>query len=147
MDFEFKKIDEMTGREMFCISRLRDEVFVTEQEITLPELDDEDLHAIHVFILNDNKTDALATCRIFQDEDGHWILGRVAVSKKARGQHLGRKMLEEVHRYLKDKLEVKNLSCHAQMPVKQFYEKLGYQAVGDTFDEGGISHIQMVKKL
>lgn len=147
MNFEFKKIDQLTGREMFCISRLRDEVFVTEQEITLPELDDVDLSAIHVFLLNNKKTDALATCRVFQDKNKNWILGRVAVAKTARNQHLGRKMLETVHRYLKDELEAKSIACHAQMPVKQFYEKLGYQTVGDTFDEGGISHIQMVKKL
>lgn len=37
MKFSFKKIDEMTGREAFCIERLRSEVFVSEQKITLPE--------------------------------------------------------------------------------------------------------------
>jgi predicted GNAT family N-acyltransferase len=40
--FDFKKVDAMTGRELFCIERLRSEVFVTEQGITLPELDDDD---------------------------------------------------------------------------------------------------------
>ena len=86
MKFNFKTIDQMTGREMFCVERLRLETFVTEQEITLPELDDEDLKAIHVYQLNENKTNSLATCRIFQNETGEWVLGRVAVSKQARGQ-------------------------------------------------------------
>lgn len=146
MDFKFKKIAQMTGREMFCLSRLRDEIFVTEQKITLPELDDIDLNATHVFLLNESKTDALATCRIFQDENKNWILGRVAVSESLRGQHVGFEMIEAVHDYLKE-LGANQISCHAQLPVKKFYEKLGYQAQGDVFDEGGVEHIQMFKEL
>ena len=57
MKFCFKTIDEMTGYEAFCVERLRNEVFVSEQKITLPEIDDEDFHAIHVFSLNDGKDD------------------------------------------------------------------------------------------
>ena len=45
-DFTLKKIDEMSGRELFCTERLREETFVTEQKITLPELDAQDLIAI-----------------------------------------------------------------------------------------------------
>lgn len=147
MNFKFKKIDEMSGREAFCIFRLRSEVFVSEQKITLPELDGEDLNSIHVFLLNDAKTDALATCRIFQDERGTWTLGRVAISKEVRGKHFGQKMLEAVHDYLKDKCHADSIFCHAQAYVQKFYEKLGYKIEGDYFLEGGVKHIGMRKKL
>lgn len=40
----------MTGREAFCVERLRNEVFVSEQKITVPEIDDEDFYAIHVLL-------------------------------------------------------------------------------------------------
>ena len=114
MKFCFKTIEEMTGYEAFCVERLRNEVFVSEQKITLPEIDDEDFHAIHVFSLNDGKDNALATCRIFKDENGDWYLGRVVVSKDARGMHLGSKMINAVHEYLKEK-NVNRIYCHAQM--------------------------------
>lgn len=146
MKFSFKKIDEMTGREAFCIERLRSEVFVSEQKITLPEIDNEDFNDIHVFLLNENKDNALATCRIFKEQNGDWYLGRVVVSKDARGMHLGSKMLEEVHYYLKEN-GVNKLYCHAQMTAKPFYDYLDYQVKGDTFDEGGIEHILMYKDL
>ncbi|MDE6555066.1 MAG: GNAT family N-acetyltransferase [Lactobacillus sp.] len=146
MKFSFKKIDEMTGREAFCIERLRSEVFVSEQKITLPEIDNEDFSAIHVFMLNENKDNALATCRIFKEQNGDWYLGRVVVSKEARGMHLGSKMLEEVHHYLKEN-GVDRLYCHAQMTAKPFYDYLDYQVKGDTFDEGGIEHVLMYKDL
>ena len=70
MRFYFKAIDEMTGREAFCVESLRNEVFVSEQKITVPEIDDEDFYAIHVFTLNKSNDNALATCRIFKDKNG-----------------------------------------------------------------------------
>lgn len=144
-NFSFKKIDDMTGREMYALARLRNETFVAEQKITLPDLDDRDLVATQVFLLNEKQTDALATCRLFE-EDGKWMLGRVAVSKASRGQSLGKKMLIAVHNYLKEN-NIVALYCHAQMHVKPFYEKLGYQTCGDPFDEGGVEHIMMKKDL
>lgn len=144
-NFSFKKIDDMTGREMYALARLRNETFVAEQKITLPDLDDQDLVATQVFLLNEKQTDALATCRLFE-EDGKWMLGRVAVSKASRGQSLGKKMLIAVHNYLKEN-NIVALYCHAQMHVKPFYEKLGYQTCGDPFDEGGVEHIMMKKDL
>ena len=147
MKFEFKKINEMSGREAFCIFRLRSEVFVAEQKITLPELDNQDLRSIHVFLLNTDKTDALATCRIFQNDQGVWTLGRVVISDIARGEHLGQKMLEAVHEYLKNELHADSIFCHAQAYVQKFYEKLGYETEGNYFLEGGVKHIGMRKQL
>lgn len=144
-DFCFKKIDEMSGREVFCVERLRCKTFVTEQKITLPELDDQDLDAVQVYQLNSDKICALATCRIFK-QDGKWLLGRVAVNKSSRNLHLGSKMLECVQQYLKNQ-GASELYCHAQLAVKPFYEKLGYEPCGEVFDEGGIDHIMMAKKL
>lgn len=136
----------MSGRELFCVERLRSEVFVTEQKITLPELDDTDLVATQVFLLNENKTDALATCRVFEDDELGWMFGRVAVDKNTRGQHLGAEMMKQVHEFLHKK-GVKSVTCHAQMSAKPFYEYLGYKTVGDIFDEGGIEHVMMKKEL
>ena len=64
-NFSLKQIDEMSGREMFCVERLRTDVFVTEQKITLPELDDQDLDAVQVFLLNEDQTNALAASIAF----------------------------------------------------------------------------------
>ncbi|WEV37166.1 GNAT family N-acetyltransferase [Lactobacillus sp. ESL0677] len=143
--FTFKRIDDMSGREMFCIARLRINTFVTEQEITVPELDDEDLTAVQVYLLNKDKTMALAVCRIFL-EDGKWMLGRVAVAKAARGQKLGSKMMTQVHKYLKQH-GVDRLYCHAQWQAKPFYDYLGYQVVGEPFTEAGIKHVMMSYEL
>lgn len=145
-DFVFKKIDDMTGRELFCVERLRSETFVTEQKITLPELDDTDLVASQVFLLNQAETNALATCRVFKDEKLGWMFGRVAVNKASRGQHLGSRMMEAVQQFLVKK-GARVVTCHAQMSAKPFYDSLGYKIIGEPFDEGGIEHVMMQKEL
>lgn len=144
-EFTIKTIDQMSGRDLFCVSRLRINSFVSEQLITEPELDDTDLIASHVYLLNDQETCALATCRVFQ-EDSRWLVGRVAVSKAARGQNLGRKVMETAHQFLRQK-DAKSVYCHAQLQAKGFYEKLGYEPIGEIFEEAGIKHILMKKKL
>lgn len=143
--FVFKKIAAMTGREMFCVERLRCEVFVTEQKITLPELDDTDLSATQVFLLGKGQSDALAVCRVFEKK-GKWIVGRVAVRKDARKQHLGSEMLKKVQKYVKEQ-GGKELYCHAQLTAKSFYDYLGYQTASPIFLEGGLKHVAMIKKL
>ncbi|WEV71046.1 GNAT family N-acetyltransferase [Lactobacillus sp. ESL0785] len=143
--FVFKKIDEMSGREVFCIARLRINTFVTEQEITVPELDDEDLTAIQVYLLNEEQTMAQAVCRVFQ-EDGKWMLGRVAVAKAARGQHLGTDMMKQVHEYLQQQ-GADRLYCHAQWQAKPFYDSLGYKTQGEPFVEADVKHIMMYYDL
>jgi predicted GNAT family N-acyltransferase len=35
----------------------------------------------------------------------------------------------------------------AQVPVVGFYERLGYEVVGETFEDAGIPHRSMVKSL
>ncbi len=63
---QVKPFSDLTGREVFCLSRIRDEVFVAEQGITVPELDDQDLAAYHVYLLNEQETDALAAARFLK---------------------------------------------------------------------------------
>lgn len=145
-NFIFKQINQMSGREMFCVERLRTETFVTEQKITLPELDDTDLVATQVYLLNKEQTNALATCRVFQDEKLGWMFGRVAVARTSRGQHLGSQMMAAVHNFLRKK-GADEVTCHAQMTAKPFYDSLGYKVIGKPFDEGGIEHVLMKKEL
>ncbi len=144
-DFTLKKIDEMSARAVEASDRWGAVPFGTEHTISVPLLEDPAVIAIQAYRLNDNQTNALATCRIFE-EDGKWMLGRVAVSKAARGMHLGSKMVEAVQEYLREK-GVAALYCHAQMRVEPFYAKLGYQEIGEPFEEAGIQHIMMKKDL
>lgn len=50
-------------------------------------------------------------------------------------------ILQAILHDLKDKIEVRYM--HAQQQVIPFYEKAGFEKVGDLFEEAGIMHYKM----
>lgn len=145
MKILIKPLAQLSSREFYLAARLREEVFVAEQKITVSDLDQTDLTAIQLIILNEDETAAIATCRAYQ-EDGKWFFGRVAVAKTARGQGLGSKMIKRLAEHLAQK-GASALYCHAQLQAKPFYDRLGFKPQGAEFMEAGIRHVLMVKDL
>lgn len=145
--FIIKPFKELSNIEVFEIARIRTDVFVAEQKITVPEMDDQDITAYHVLLPNQNNTNALAYCRFFLDKDNRYYIGRVATLKEARGQGLASEMLSQVHSFLKKNNLTDTVYLHAQKQVIPFYEINGYQKVGQEFMEAGIPHQLMKKKL
>lgn len=145
MKILIKPLDQLSSREFYLAARLREEVFVAEQKITVSDLDQTDLTAIQLLVLNEAETAALATCRAYQDA-GKWFFGRVAVAKTARGQGLGSEMIKRLAKYLAQK-GASALYCHAQLQAKPFYDRLGFKPQGAEFMEAGIPHVLMVKDL
>ena len=87
----------------------------------------------------------VATGRLYQDETGYHI-GRVAVAKSHRNQHLGAVVLqtleEEAHR-----LHCDRISLSAQCRVQAFHEKQGYHSLNDIHIDEFCPHVTMVKEL
>lgn len=121
---------------------IREEVFQKEQGFTT-EFDEIDNTATHV-VLYDGEL-PVATGRLYQDETGYHI-GRVAVAKSHRNQHLGAVVLqtleEEAHR-----LHCDRISLSAQCRVQAFYEKQGYYSLNDIHIDEFCPHVTMVKEL
>jgi predicted GNAT family N-acyltransferase len=67
---------------------------------------------------------------------------RVAVASDARGRGVGEALMRFALRHL-DALPLKDTVLHAQTRAERFYERLGYTAEGEPFDEEGIRHIRM----
>jgi predicted GNAT family N-acyltransferase len=39
------------------------------------------------------------------------------------------------------------VELHAQLTARRFYESAGYTAVGDVYEEAGIAHVTMRRRL
>lgn len=117
---------------------IRYAVFVDEQKVPAEiELDDWDALSLHALAL-DAQGRVLGTGRLLPD--GH--IGRMAVLQSARGQGVGTALLRallEAARARGDREVVLSAQTHA-MP---FYEKAGFIAEGDEYDDAGIPHRQM----
>ena len=120
---------------------LRYKVFMLEQGFHEDiEIDEHDDAAIHLFV--DNGATAAATLRLFWSGDDV-MLGRMAVAKESRWTGIGRALVKRAIMEAK-KLGGRYLMAHAQMQALGFYEKVGFEKIGDEFDEEGVTH-QLVR--
>jgi predicted GNAT family N-acyltransferase len=119
---------------------LRREVFVHEQHVPPEEeFDSYDLTATHVVALDDgNVVGALRI--LFLDE--HVKFGRVVVAASARGKGIASRMM----RFAMDHAIARGESrfyLTAQTDKLALYEKLGFIAYGEEFQDGGMPHLAM----
>ncbi|MDF2544027.1 MAG: GCN5-related N-acetyltransferase [Herbinix sp.] len=134
------------GDDLTEVYHIRKKVFQEEQGITPEEdFDDLDQESIHVIVYEDsNNKKAVATGRIYYN-GVNCKIGRVAVLKEYRGKQYG----DFVVRMLINKAltsGVPEVYLNAQLSTVGFYEKIGFQTVGDIYEEVGIPHIKMVLK-
>jgi len=123
------------------IRAIRNTVFCEEQQIDPAiEQDAYDSSAIHILASFAGKPAATGRLLITADE---FIIGRVAVLPEFRGKRLGDLVVRLLIRTAFD-MGAEQQVVHAQLPVRGFYEKLGFIARGDIYEEAGIPHITMV---
>ena len=73
-------------------------------------------------------------------------LMQVAVDTVYQGEGVGRELVAYAEKRAK-KAGYSKIIMHAMLFVVGFYEKMGYKAEGEPFDEQGITFMKMVKKL
>ena len=139
MTLQVKQIfSEQAKRRAFAI-RMR--VFVREQGVPAEiELDEDDQHAIH--FLATIRGRVVGTARLVMHGNNAKI-GRMAVLKKDRGKGIGVALLKRSITAARRRGAGK-IFLHAQVPVIEFYEKMGFRCVGRVFDEAGIAHRKMI---
>jgi len=127
-------------------SPLRTEVFVDEQKVPAEmEWDDDDANALHAVAIN-RMGMVLATGRLLQHAPSVARIGRMAVKKQMRGSDLGRRVLQSLMDAAKNRGDTQVL-LHAQCSAEGFYKRAGFTPQGKIFEEAGIAHIEMVRKL
>ena len=121
---------------------IRRAVFVVEQGVAEDrEVDEHDPVSLH-FLASDAAGEAVGTARLLPSGR----VGRVAVRKDLRRCGIGRALMEAVHAAAAAR-GADRLRLHAQMESIPFYESLGYVAFGEVFEEEGILHREMERRL
>lgn len=119
---------------------LRRDVFIGEQHVPeADEFDTYDLTATHVVAL-DHGSVVGALRILFLDE--HVKIGRVVVKQTARGRGIASKMMAYAMDLARARGETK-FYLTAQIDKLALYEKLGFVAFGDQFQDGGMPHLAM----
>lgn len=139
MHIEIKQIiDSVDLDKAFAIRR---QVFCIEQKVSEKiEMDEFDDVATHILAYIDSKP--IGTARWRFTEDGI-KMERFAVLIEYRGRGVG----EALVKYTLDKLKDNDsIYLNAQESVIKFYEKYGFETVGNCFYEANIAHKKMILK-
>ncbi len=128
-----------------AIKSIREQVFINEQNVPVElEWDNLDEQCLHCLV-SDADGISVATARLLQDKK-HAHIGRMAVLKPYRQQGIGSMMLTTLLEQAK-KIGVIKIDINAQTSAMSFYQRAGFIAVGDKFDDAGIPHYKMTLQL
>jgi predicted GNAT family N-acyltransferase len=138
-----------TAGERAEVAALRTRVFVEEQGVP-PEIEHDaaDETAVHVLsrgLTGETAGRVVATGRLLVHGATAGI-GRMAADASVRGRGHGAAVLEELHRQAVLR-GVTEIELHAQVTARGFYERAGYTPVGDEYEEAGITHVTMRRRL
>lgn len=136
----FEDFEKLTSKQIEDAFRLRQQVFIIEQDCFYEDIDGYDDKASHLFIY-DGETLA-GYLRLFRAgvkyvEEAS--LGRIVVASEYRGTGLGPKLIKKGI----ELCEGEAIRIEAQAALKEYYTELGFQEEGGIYPVDGIDHLQM----
>ncbi len=138
-----KAFDELTLHELYALLKLRVDVFVVEQECPYPELDGEDLRALHVLYYRNENLDGYARVFVPEADSSNGSIGRIVVQESARGLGLGYEVVEIALQVLRESSTAKTCTISAQEHLQDMYRASGFETYTEMYLEDGIPHVGM----
>lgn len=142
-----KFFDDLTLRELYAVQRLRNEVFVVEQQCPYQDADKKDFYSWHYMGTLDGElvayTRLLPKGVSFEEAS----IGRVITSPLVRGTGIGKELVEKSIHQLFELFGEQPIHIGAQLYLKKFYESFGFKEIGAVYLEDGIEHIEMIRPL
>lgn len=123
---------------VYGICKIRQDVFIVEQNCPYPDLDARDVEpeTRHVLLMIDDALRGYA--RVLDDTDV-WRIGRVLLAPDARGRGWADLIMGTALEVCKDR----DVVLDAQSPLAGWYGTYGFEVAGAEFLEDGIPHVPM----
>ncbi len=144
MNSVLKTFGELTTEELYQILKLRNEIFVVEQNCIYQDCDNKDLRAWHLFYQEEGQV--VAYLRILPKGVSYdeVSIGRVIVHSDFRGKGLSRTMMKHAIDYIIHEIHENKIRISAQAYLQSFYSSLGFKMVSELYLEDEIPHIEML---
>ncbi len=138
MELHDRSFSELTPQELHDIVRLRIDVFVVEQGCAYPELDGRDPEPTTRHVWSAGADGPLCYLRLVREPDGSTTIGRIVARPEHRGEGRSAPLIEHALATSPGPHHMK-----AQSRLRGWYERFGFEVVGDEFVEDGIPHVPM----
>lgn len=146
MNWELKKFDDLKVEEIYKILKIRNEVFIVEQQCAYQDCDGKDENSYHLFLQDNDKI--IAYLRILKKGVSYdeISIGRVLVHKDYRGKGISRELMLKAINYIEVNLNEREIKIQAQSYLVNFYRSLGFKEVSNEYLEDNIPHMDMLYK-
>ncbi|MCP4808712.1 MAG: GNAT family N-acetyltransferase [Proteobacteria bacterium] len=144
MKWVWRSFEELSNAELYAVMRLRQEVFVVEQECAYLDADGLDAQCDHLLGLDDEGLAAYVRAvppGVSYPE--YPAIGRVITAPRCRGTGLGRPLMNEAIRGVNERWPGP-IKIGAQAHLSRYYGSLGFEVCGPEYDEDGIPHLPML---
>ena len=143
MKWTWSRWSELSADAVYRVAKLRQDVFVVEQDCAYPDLDGADPTAWH--LLGVDGDELVAYLRAFPPDDrrADAVIGRVIVAASHRGTGLGQELMRRGFDRVQQAWGPVPVWLSAQAHLQRFYGGLGYAVCGEGYDEDGIPHLPM----
>jgi len=145
--FETKTFAELTTGVLYEMMRLRQEVFIVEQDCPYLDADGKDQMSWHLLGWGEDILQAYA--RIVPrgvSYESQASIGRVITGQHIRGKGLGKILMLKAIEVAKLKCPDEDIKISAQVQAQPFYKNLGFEEIGSEYLEDDIPHIAMLLK-
>lgn len=140
-----KPFSSLTPEELYAVIRLRNEVFVVEQQCVFQDADNKDLYCHHLLLWANEQLVAYARLLAPGLAYGQMSIGRVVSSPAYRGTGAGRQLMQNAIAACHELFGPGPIKIGAQLYLKRFYESFGFVQSGEMYLEDGIEHIEMMR--
>ena len=146
LTWQLKHFKELSGTELYAIMRVRQEVFIVEQNCPYLDADGKDIYCQHLIGYADG--DIAAYARIVPPHVSYNepSIGRVITTVKYRTGGYGKLLMQKAITETINTYGAVDIRIGAQLYLKKFYESFGFLQQGDVYDEDGIDHIIMLRR-
>ncbi len=144
---EWRLFDDLSGRELYELLRVRQSIFVVEQRSPYPDLDGLDESAWHLVARVEGELAGYLRLMPITGPPPLVRIGRVAVSSRQRRHGIGRAMMEEALLFCRKCYAGQPIALAAQLPLVPFYQSFGFSATSAPYDDFGVEHVEMALRL
>lgn len=116
----YQNFSTLTAYELYEILRLRNRVFVVEQNCVYPDTDEKDLNSWHLCCWHNNQLIAYARIIPPGIAFAEASIGRVVTAPEYRRKGLGKELMQEAIKIVLENFKVPSIKIGAQLYLKIF---------------------------
>ncbi len=148
--WQWATFEELSTHDLYSILKIRQAVFVVEQDCVYQDVDDLDFDSWHLVgrQVIDGRSQIVAYLRVVQPglKYPEISIGRVLTALRVRRTDVGRALMGEALVRIGNEFSSEQpIRISAQKHLEDFYAEFGFECASEPYLEDGIPHIEMLR--